>query len=330
MNAGYLLKSQSTLAAWYKRDPGLLERHHSVRAFELVVCSRARLLQGLPHAERLAVSAAVKEVIMATDMRFHAAYCEKIHSRIRRAAGDRRALPAAEDMLLEIQLLLKCADISNAFKPFEVAKEWAVRVTEELFAQGDLERAGGLEVTPMCDRRAQSRVALQRGFVDGVVAPFLRGMAELHPGLRPHLAQLEENRRRWDGYTDEALVREVAEVGGRRRQQNCDPPTHSKCKSGVPVGGSKSPFSKGPRRPHPLSLMQSDPGSASPVATNRQETPVEGRVFIAVDAGRQISPLAKTPTKSRQSSPIAKSSQLSPLRGLHLHGRGDFAHAPRP
>ena len=35
--------------------------------------------------------------------------------------------------------------------------------------QGDLEREGGLEVTPMCDRLKQSRVGLQKGFIDFVV-----------------------------------------------------------------------------------------------------------------------------------------------------------------
>jgi hypothetical protein len=37
VSAGYLLKSQSSLAALYRHDPGMLEKHHSLRAFELMV-----------------------------------------------------------------------------------------------------------------------------------------------------------------------------------------------------------------------------------------------------------------------------------------------------
>jgi hypothetical protein len=180
-----------------------------------VACSKARLLRGLPTADQREVSAAVRDVIMATDMRQHGAYVQAVEARLGRAAAPAAGAAGAGGAggaLLEMQLLLKCADISNAFKPFGVAREWAVRVTDELFAQGDLERAQGLEATPMCDRGAQSRVALQRGFIDGVVAPLLRGMAELRPGLRPQLEQLEANRRRWDDYTDEALLAEVEDL----------------------------------------------------------------------------------------------------------------------
>ena len=47
-------------------------------------------------------------------------------------------------------------------KPFPVARRWALRVTDEFFLQGDVERDLGLDpVTPSCDRRTQSRVAMQ-------------------------------------------------------------------------------------------------------------------------------------------------------------------------
>ena len=47
------------------------------------------------------------------------------------------------------QLLLKCADISNVVKPAAVAAEWSVAVTDEFFAQGDMERALAIEVLPL-------------------------------------------------------------------------------------------------------------------------------------------------------------------------------------
>ena len=42
--------------------------------------------------------------------------------------------------------MLKCADVSNVTKDFPTAREWGVMVTDEMFAQGDRERAEGLEV----------------------------------------------------------------------------------------------------------------------------------------------------------------------------------------
>ena len=47
------------------------------------------------------------------------------------AEGGSRPIP----IQLEMELILKCADISNVLKPFPVARRWALRVTDEFFAQ---------------------------------------------------------------------------------------------------------------------------------------------------------------------------------------------------
>jgi len=51
-----------------------------------------------------------------------------------------------------LQQLLHIADLSNPSKPIQIYREWASRVMEEFFRQGDRERALGLDVSPMCDR----------------------------------------------------------------------------------------------------------------------------------------------------------------------------------
>ena len=211
------MRTDAALAAWYKRDPGLLERHHSLRAFELVMCD-AGPLQGLPAADRHEISTTVRDLIMATDMRLHAAFTRRLAACAAERAGpdpDVR-VEGREDGLggggatLGMRALLKCADLVNVCRPFDCAMEWAVRVTDELFAQGDLERARGLDVTPLCDRRAQTRAGLQRTFIDGVVAPLVSAAAGIYPGLRRHAERLGANRRRWEGVTDDRLLWEVA------------------------------------------------------------------------------------------------------------------------
>ena len=56
---------------------------------------------------------------------------------------------------------------------------WQVRITDEFFQQGDLERLKGMDVTLTCDRHRQSRVEIQKGFIDFVAFPFFALMAEL-------------------------------------------------------------------------------------------------------------------------------------------------------
>ena len=41
----------------------------------------------------------------------------------------------------------------------------------EFFSQGDLERAQGLPVSPLCDRATTSRAQSQINFIEFVVAP---------------------------------------------------------------------------------------------------------------------------------------------------------------
>ncbi len=55
VSAAYLHKAQSRLASWFPDDPGLLEKHHSVRSFELLACKRVRLLAHLPTQDRVEV-----------------------------------------------------------------------------------------------------------------------------------------------------------------------------------------------------------------------------------------------------------------------------------
>ena len=45
-------------------------------------------------------------------------------------------------------MLLKCADISNVAQRPAAALEWAAIVTDELFAQGDMERDQGMQARP--------------------------------------------------------------------------------------------------------------------------------------------------------------------------------------
>ena len=50
-------------------------------------------------------------------------------------------------------------------------RRWSRRVLDEFFAQGDLERARGLAVSPMMDRGATNLALSQINFIEFVVAP---------------------------------------------------------------------------------------------------------------------------------------------------------------
>lgn len=70
-----------------------------------------------------------------------------------------------------LQIALKCADICNPCRPWEVSRAWSLQVSEEFYRQGDLERRLGMPVTLLCDRYTSSVSKIQSGFFRFIAAP---------------------------------------------------------------------------------------------------------------------------------------------------------------
>jgi hypothetical protein len=63
------------------------------------------------------------------------------------------------------QMALKCADLSHICSPLPIHLKWVAALEEEMFRQGDKEKAAGLQPSPLCDRAkigiSKSQVCLQ-------------------------------------------------------------------------------------------------------------------------------------------------------------------------
>lgn len=68
-----------------------------------------------------------------------------------------------EHRRLILQIALKCADISNPCRPWDISHKWSLKVCEEFFRQGDCEREMNLSVTPLCDRENTTIPKIQTG-----------------------------------------------------------------------------------------------------------------------------------------------------------------------
>mmetsp|Transcript_24007 Transcript_24007/g.78106 ORF Transcript_24007/g.78106 Transcript_24007/m.78106 type:complete len:293 (-) Transcript_24007:292-1170(-) len=181
VNNPFLVSSRSDLATLYN-DRSVLENHHCCRAFQLMLHSEIQLLSEFTNAQYIAFRAVVLNNILATDMARHGEYTTKL-----KRLTDPNTPPDDRkmDKQFEMEIIIKCADTSNVLKPFDIAKKWAMRVTDEFFLQGDKEKASGMPLTPMCDRTSQGRVALQKGFVDFVIGPYYKLVAAAFPNLTP-------------------------------------------------------------------------------------------------------------------------------------------------
>lgn len=81
-------------------------------------------------------------------------------------------------------LIVHFADISNPSKPEMISYQWTMRVYDEFFKQGDLEKERKLPVSPFCDRVTTNVNKAMIGFINFVVAPTIDILYNLMPEIR--------------------------------------------------------------------------------------------------------------------------------------------------
>mmetsp|Transcript_19889 Transcript_19889/g.55447 ORF Transcript_19889/g.55447 Transcript_19889/m.55447 type:complete len:826 (-) Transcript_19889:1555-4032(-) len=99
--------------------------------------------------------------------------------------------------VLLLQVALKCADLGHMAESFDVHSRWVSRLEEELFQQGDQEKAIGLPVSPLCDRSNPGITKSQEGFINFVVSPLFHAYTTVMPDARPMVNAIEANSRLW-------------------------------------------------------------------------------------------------------------------------------------
>jgi len=100
-----------------------------------------------------------------------------------------------------LQIAMKCADISNPCRPWQVSRLWSLRACEEFFRQGDRERELKLQhITPLCDRLNVTVAKVQVGFYSFIAEPLFK---EWHRYLDSRLSaemleHLYRNKAAWE------------------------------------------------------------------------------------------------------------------------------------
>jgi hypothetical protein len=123
-----------------------------------------------------------------------------------------------DNRLLINKFFLHAADISNPTKPFSVCKEWALRVMDEFFSQGDREHELGIPMQPLNDRSKVNIPQSQIGFIEFVVAPLEMCKIRLFPVFRNQTHFLINNMVQW-GYE---YCTQTAGVGLEEEQKVLD------------------------------------------------------------------------------------------------------------
>ncbi|XP_055689850.1 uncharacterized protein LOC129793686 isoform X6 [Lutzomyia longipalpis] len=204
VNQPFLIATSNHLAALYE-NTSVLENHHWRSAVGCLLESGvAEQIQHIrPEVERQ-----ISSLILATDITRQQEFLTKFRNFLNTSTLDMRQ---AEHREFILQIALKCADICNPCRPWDVSKKWSQKVCEEFFRQGDYERQLNLPVTSLCDRFSTTVPKIQVGFIKFVVTPLFD---EWHRFLNTDLSTrmmnfLKYNQVQWESRMAAELAEET-------------------------------------------------------------------------------------------------------------------------
>jgi len=107
-------------------------------------------------------------------------------------------VPASEqDVLVTLQMALKCADVGHLTLKWSDHLNWVERLEEEFFAQGDKEKELNLEPSFLMDREKPGVTKTQVGFFDYVALPLYQLLEKAFPSAAPMLLGVQANYQHW-------------------------------------------------------------------------------------------------------------------------------------
>jgi len=196
----YLVRTRHDRAMFYN-DQHVNEHHHVASAFAVLHRPECNFLSDLPEDDFCELRSLVIELVLGTDM----ANGGNIHKSFNDAFGisaegstPSHPTPASrQEAVLLLQMAMKCADLGHLALSWEAHQQWVMKVESEFFAQGDKEKAAGLQVSLFMDRNKPGCSRSQTGFFEGVALPLLRSLVQVAPLAQPMLDAVMANYHRW-------------------------------------------------------------------------------------------------------------------------------------
>lgn len=200
------VKAETPLGILFKNQ-SVMETHHCSVSIDVLSKPQCNLFENLEPQDFKRMWTTIIQLILATDMSKH---FEILKTFQQLKEDNKYTMDDNECRLLTMKMLLKCGDISNVSRPFELADKWCDVLCEEFFRQGDLEMAHGMEYTsPNNDRAHLDKPKSQIGFYTFVCLPLFEAMAQAAPELDVNVKQVQSNLALWKKESDEKMEKEL-------------------------------------------------------------------------------------------------------------------------
>eukprot|EP01065_Artemidia_motanka_P050462 TRINITY_DN8645_c0_g1_i1.p1 TRINITY_DN8645_c0_g1~~TRINITY_DN8645_c0_g1_i1.p1 ORF type:complete len:1336 (+),score=465.64 TRINITY_DN8645_c0_g1_i1:81-4088(+) len=199
LNNSFHLKAETPLGLLSSASGSrsVLEVHHCSVAIEILQNEATNVLAPLTAEESKHVFKVLINTILATDMARHAELCADLTQFCDSGTPFDRSVQ--EHRIRAITFMMKCADISNPAKPFDIGKKWGIKVTEEFHTQGEQEKKSGVSTLPAVMLAGGHRAFAkgQEGFSSAVVLPMYNLACRLIPNLDTLRRQCAGNLATW-------------------------------------------------------------------------------------------------------------------------------------
>nr|XP_037273065.1 LOW QUALITY PROTEIN: uncharacterized protein LOC119164969 [Rhipicephalus microplus] len=165
VNQPFLIATSNHLAALYNNF-SVLENHHWRSA---VSCLRqSGIFDHLATSVWDEIEEQIRSLILATDITRQQEFLSRFKRYLENNVLD---MADKEYRHFILQIALKCADLGNPCRPWDISHRWSLQVCKEFYRQGDFEKRLNIPVTPICDRERTTVAKIQADFFKYVVSP---------------------------------------------------------------------------------------------------------------------------------------------------------------
>lgn len=220
VNNAFLVTLNAPLAQLYN-DRSVLESFHCAAYSQILRRHWPSVFGGI-EMRQLMISS-----ILATDMGLHFDYMKKLgwlQEKLHESGGTQgwNGRVIQEYRTLACSLLIKCADISNVARTFDVAARWTMILTDEFSRQASMETDLGIP-TALFAPPVRETIELgqsQIGFINIFAFPLFQGVADIMPAMGFCVDELMRNKRCWE---DRVSAEQMCiKQGGKRQGERKD------------------------------------------------------------------------------------------------------------
>ncbi|XP_038047400.1 calcium/calmodulin-dependent 3',5'-cyclic nucleotide phosphodiesterase 1C-like isoform X2 [Patiria miniata] len=199
VNQVFLIATSNHLAGLYGNS-SVLENHHWRAAIS--VLRESKLMDHLDKKLWDFIVGQISSLILATDIARQQEFLQNFKNHL--SASDFDMNDASHKNFI-LQIALKCADICNPCRPWNISRRWSEMVTEEFYNQGDRERGLKLPLTMNCDRYKNTIQQIQAGFMQFVVEPLFTEWQRFMPTQLSEgmLRNVVKNKASWKAFGEQ-------------------------------------------------------------------------------------------------------------------------------